>query len=140
MAEWTRRSGFCNLFPPLAARGFAKIPLRYTHMALSKYASEYDGIVKTMQMYIDAGRQGKSEVMRPAFHPGASFFGYVGGNLVSGRSCLTGSIRMAPRRISSPGLSVLTFWSPLQSCALRWTVGQVRSVAPESVCRTYSHC
>jgi len=53
-------------------------------MASSKYATEHDGILKTMQMYIDSGRQGKSEVMRPAFHPDASFFGYVQGNLVSG--------------------------------------------------------
>ncbi|HTT64531.1 MAG TPA: nuclear transport factor 2 family protein [Bryobacteraceae bacterium] len=53
-------------------------------MALSKYAIEYDGIIETMQKYIEAGRQGKSEVMRSAFHPDASFFGYAGGKLVSG--------------------------------------------------------
>ena len=77
----------CNLFPPLSACGFAKSSYD-TQMPLSKYATEYDGIVKTMQMYIDAGRQGKSEIMRPAFHPGASFFGYAGGNLASGLAFL----------------------------------------------------
>jgi hypothetical protein len=53
-------------------------------MPLNKYATEYDRIVETVQKYIDAGRQGKSEVMRPVFHPGASFFGYAGGNLAAG--------------------------------------------------------
>jgi Putative lumazine-binding len=53
-------------------------------MAKSRYLTEYDGIVNTMQMYIDGSKQGKSELMRPAFHPDASFFGYVGGELVIG--------------------------------------------------------
>jgi hypothetical protein len=53
-------------------------------MAKSKYPNEYDGIVNTMQMYIDGSKQGKSELMRPAFHPDASFFGYVGEELVIG--------------------------------------------------------
>lgn len=52
-------------------------------MAL-KYATEYDAIVKTMQLYIDGCKQGKSELMRPAFHPEASFFGYAGGQLAVG--------------------------------------------------------
>jgi hypothetical protein len=47
-------------------------------MTKSEYLTEYDGIVKTMQMYIDGSKQGKSELMRPAFHPDASFFGYAG--------------------------------------------------------------
>jgi hypothetical protein len=53
-------------------------------MAQSRYATEYDGIKQTMQMYIDGGRQGKSELMRSAFHPEASFFGYAAGNLAVG--------------------------------------------------------
>jgi hypothetical protein len=52
--------------------------------APNKYATEYDSVVETLQMYIDAGRQGKSELMRPAFHPEASFFGYAGGSLAVG--------------------------------------------------------
>ena len=57
-------------------------------MALNEYATEYDSIIDTMKMYIDGGRQGKSEIMRPAFHPGASFFGYAGGNLAAGMPVL----------------------------------------------------
>ena len=29
-------------------------PAYHLHMALSKYSTEYDAIVKTMQMYVDA--------------------------------------------------------------------------------------
>jgi hypothetical protein len=53
-------------------------------MAPTKYPTEYDEIVKTMQMYVDAVKQGKSELMRTAFHPDASFFGYAGGQLAVG--------------------------------------------------------
>lgn len=53
-------------------------------MAKSEYLTEYDGIMKTIQLYIDGSRQGKSELMRPAFHPDASFFGYAGGQLAIG--------------------------------------------------------
>jgi Putative lumazine-binding len=54
----------------------------------SEYPNEYDGIVKTMQAYIDGSKQGKSELMRPAFHPDASFFGYAGGRLATGTQFL----------------------------------------------------
>jgi hypothetical protein len=47
-------------------------------MTKSEYLTEYDQIVQTMQKYIDGSRQGKSELMRSAFHPDASFFGYAG--------------------------------------------------------------
>jgi hypothetical protein len=54
----------------------------------SEYLSEYDNIVRTMQMYIDGSRQGKSELMRSAFHPSASFFGYAGEQLAIGTQFL----------------------------------------------------
>ena len=54
----------------------------------SEYLSEYDNIVRTMQMYIDGSKQGKSELMRPAFHPSASFFGYAGEQLAIGTQFL----------------------------------------------------
>jgi len=57
-------------------------------MNTSEYLNEYDSIVKIMQSYIDGSKQGKSEIMRPAFHPNASFFGYAGGQLVSGTQLL----------------------------------------------------
>ena len=66
-------------------------------MTKGEYLTEYDRIVKTMQMYIDGSKQGKSELMRPAFHPDASFFGYAGEQLAVGTSSSsTGSTRMAP--------------------------------------------
>jgi hypothetical protein len=53
-------------------------------MANNEYLNDYDQIVKTMRMYIDGSKQGKSAVMRPAFHPDASFFGYAGDQLAVG--------------------------------------------------------
>ena len=57
-------------------------------MASNPYQTEYDGIVKAMQAYIDGSKQGKSELMRHAFHPEASFFGYAGEQLASGTQFL----------------------------------------------------
>src|SRR5262245_33739076 len=57
-------------------------------MNSSEYLNEFDGIVKTMQAYIAGSKQGKNELMRPAFHPDASFFGYAGGQLASGTQFL----------------------------------------------------
>ena len=57
-------------------------------MTKSEYLTEYDGIVKSVQMYIDGSKQGKSELMRPAFHPDASFFGYAGDQLAIGTQFL----------------------------------------------------
>jgi hypothetical protein len=57
-------------------------------MTNNEYPTEYDGILKTMQMYIDGSKQGKSELMRPAFHPNASFFGYAGEQLAVGTQFL----------------------------------------------------
>ena len=57
-------------------------------MSKSEYLTDYDGIVKAIQMYIDGCKQGKSALMRPAFHPEASFFGYAGEQLVTGTQFL----------------------------------------------------
>ena len=57
-------------------------------MPTTEYLTEYDEIVKTMQMYIDGSKEGKSELMRPAFHPNASFFGYAGEQLAIGTEFL----------------------------------------------------
>jgi len=57
-------------------------------MTKSEYLTEYDKIVQTMQNYIDGSRQGKSAIMRPAFHPDASFFGYAGEQLAVGTKFL----------------------------------------------------
>lgn len=50
--------------------------------------TENDSILQTMQLYVDGCRQGSADTMRPAFLPGASFFGYAGGELVQGTDFL----------------------------------------------------
>ena len=57
-------------------------------MTIIEYLPEYDAIARTMQMYVDGSKLGKSEVMRPAFHPNASFFGYAGDQLAVGTDFL----------------------------------------------------
>ena len=76
-------------------------------MANIEYLNEYDRIVKTIQMYIDGSKQGRSDVMRPAFHPEASFFGYAGEQLAIGTQFLFDWIdkngpapRIEPRMVS----------------------------------------
>jgi Putative lumazine-binding len=57
-------------------------------MTPTKSSSQHDEILKTLQLYIDGSKQGKSELMRPAFHPQASFFGYAGDQLAIGTEFL----------------------------------------------------
>ena len=45
---------------------------------------EYDAIAKTVQSYINGARSGKGDDMKPAFHEGATIFGYAGDDLFSG--------------------------------------------------------
>jgi Putative lumazine-binding len=51
---------------------------------MTNYVTEYDAITKIMQRYIEGGRAGKSELMRPSFHPDATIVGYWGGTLLTG--------------------------------------------------------
>ena len=53
-------------------------------MTPTKSQSQHDEILKTLQLYIDGSREGKSDLMRPGFHPEASFFGYAGEQLAVG--------------------------------------------------------
>lgn len=46
--------------------------------------SEYDAIAKTVQIYMDGGKSGKGDDMKPAFHAGATIFGHVGPDLFAG--------------------------------------------------------
>lgn len=41
-------------------------------------ASEHDAIAGTIQRYVAGGTSGKSDLMRDAFHPDATIFGYAG--------------------------------------------------------------
>lgn len=51
---------------------------------MTKYLTEYDAIVTTLEHYINGLRAGNSELMRPGFHSGALLVGYVSGNLLFG--------------------------------------------------------
>ena len=57
-------------------------------MNTNQSLNEYDAIVSTIQHYIDGSKQGKSALMRPAFHKDASFFGYAGDQLAAGTQFL----------------------------------------------------
>ena len=85
-------------------------------MAKSEYLTEYDGIVNTMQMYVDGAKQGKSALMRPAFHPDASFFGYAGQRFAIGTRFLFDWIdKNGPAPEIEPRLVSVTFSIPSQS-------------------------
>ena len=45
---------------------------------------EYQAINETVQHYLDGGRTGRGELMRPAFHADATIYGYVGPDLFAG--------------------------------------------------------
>ena len=45
---------------------------------------EQDVIARVVQHYIDGARSGKGADMKPAFHPDATIFGYVGADLFAG--------------------------------------------------------
>jgi hypothetical protein len=57
-------------------------------MTPTQSPSQHDEILKTLQLYIDGSKQGRSELMRVAFHPQASFFGYAGDQLAVGTEFL----------------------------------------------------
>jgi hypothetical protein len=57
-------------------------------MTPAKSPSPHDEIMSTLQLYLDGCKEGKSEIMRRAFHPEASFFGYAGQQLVTGTKFL----------------------------------------------------
>ena len=46
--------------------------------------TEYDQIAGVVQHYIDGAKSGKGNDMKPAFHPEATIFGYVGTDLFAG--------------------------------------------------------
>lgn len=53
-------------------------------MSDHSYVAELDQVRATMQAYIDGGRAGKSEILKPAFHADANICGYVGPDLFCG--------------------------------------------------------
>ena len=73
------------------------------------YASQYDAIAETMQCYVDGVREGKRQLMRPAFHPAATFFGHDPGGVMTGpiEPLFAWVTTMAPPRIFSLALPAL---------------------------------
>src|SRR5215217_2729567 len=55
-----------------------------TEVTHASAVAEYDAIARTVQHYIDGARSGRGEDMKPAFHPDATIFGYVGPDLFAG--------------------------------------------------------
>jgi len=47
-------------------------------------SQEYEAVARTVENYIEGGRQGSAEIMKKAFHPGANIFGYVDGHPAGG--------------------------------------------------------
>jgi len=46
--------------------------------------SEREAIIRTVQRYIDGGKSGRGDDMKPAFHKDATIFGYIGNELFGG--------------------------------------------------------
>ena len=53
-------------------------------MSNPTYVEEVNAITQTIQHYIDGARTGKGDAMMPAFHEGATIYGYVGPDLFGG--------------------------------------------------------
>ena len=45
---------------------------------------DHEAIAATVQHYLDGARSGRGADMKPAFHPDATIFGYVGNDLFAG--------------------------------------------------------
>ena len=48
-------------------------------MTATTSLADYEGVQKAMQGYIDGVMEGRSDRMKPSFHPAASFFGHYTG-------------------------------------------------------------
>jgi len=51
---------------------------------ISANIGDQTSINQVLQKYIDGARSGKGDDMRPAFHEGATIFGYIGNDLFAG--------------------------------------------------------
>ena len=50
----------------------------------STAVGESDAIAETIRRYVEGGKSGRGDDMKPAFHPGATIFGYIGEDLLAG--------------------------------------------------------
>ena len=98
--------------------------------------SEYDLIAKTVQHYIDGGRSGKGDDMKPAFHEDATIFGYAGADLSAALSSgfLTGLTRTIQRRGSKHGSPASTSLTRSPPCGLNSTTGPAAGTPTCSRC------
>ena len=55
-----------------------------TSSVTSTSLSDYKVIANTVQHYINGGKSGRGDDMKPAFHPDATIFGYIGPDLFAG--------------------------------------------------------
>ncbi len=90
-------------------------PITFNLMTHTKpLISEHDAIANVLQLYLEGCRQGKSDLMRPAFHPHASFFGYAGPDLAQGTPFLFDWIeRNGPAPLIEPHLVSIDIFESL---------------------------
>lgn len=50
--------------------------------------NDYDAIAAAIGLYNEGLKAGQSSLMKPAFHPGSTFFGYFNGQLLAGSTQL----------------------------------------------------
>ena len=53
-------------------------------MSSAASSTEHDAIARTIQTYVDGGKSGRGDDMKPAFHKDATIFGYIGPDLLAG--------------------------------------------------------
>jgi hypothetical protein len=59
-------------------------PRMQAEQKVATSTNERDAIARTIQTYVDGGRSGKGDDMKPAFHDGATIYGYIGPDLFGG--------------------------------------------------------
>jgi len=59
-------------------------PLKRPFMSHPTYVEEVNAITNIINHYIEGARIGKGETMKPAFHDGATIYGYVGADMFGG--------------------------------------------------------
>ncbi len=51
---------------------------------MQSYITDYDAILEAIHLYNQGLQAGSSAIMKPAFHPASTFFGYFQGQLLAG--------------------------------------------------------
>ena len=77
-------------------------------MSQSTYVDEVNNISNVINHYIEGARTGKGAAMKPAFHEGATIYGYVGPDMFGG-PLLTSSISLSSTAIGKSSARCSTF-------------------------------